>query len=64
MIPELPEQTRARLFAKGLGERDVEFLMSIDEGREVGFDGRLGGGFVSYFDEVAKNRNPKVAFNW
>ena len=63
-MPELPEQTRARLLAKGLSERDVHFLMTIDAGREVGFDGRLGGGFISYFDEVATNRNPKVAVNW
>ena len=48
----------------GLNERDVGFLMSIDAGREVGFDGQLGRGFVSYFDEVAKNRNPKAALNW
>ncbi|KAL5508185.1 hypothetical protein ACEPAH_5804 [Sanghuangporus vaninii] len=63
-MPELPEQIRARLLAKGLSERDVDFLMSIDAGREVGFDGTLGGGFISYFDEVSNNRNAKIAINW
>ncbi|EJD01369.1 glutamyl-tRNA amidotransferase [Fomitiporia mediterranea MF3/22] len=63
-MPELPEQTRARLLSRGLSERDVNFLMSIDEGREVGFDGRIGSGLVSYFDAVAKKRDPKAAMNW
>ena len=63
-MPELPEQVRARLLARGLSERDVDFLMSIDAGREVGFDGQLSPGFVSYFDEASRNRNAKTTFNW
>ncbi|KAH8118408.1 glutamyl-tRNA amidotransferase [Phellopilus nigrolimitatus] len=63
-VPELPEETRARLIAKRLSTRDVNFLMSIDAGREVGFDGRLGQGFVSFFEDVAEDKDPKVAINW
>lgn len=63
-MPELPDETRARLLAKGLSERDVDFLMSIDSNREVHFDGQLGNGFVSFFDSVSDGRDPKTAFNW
>ena len=63
-MPELPAATRQRLLGRGLSERDVDFLMSIDEGREVGSDGQIGSGFVSYFDAVAKDRDPKAAINW
>lgn len=63
-MPELPEEARQRLLSTGLSERDVDFLMTIDVGREVGFDGQLGRGFISYFDDVAKDRDPKTAINW
>ena len=52
-MPELPHVTRARLLAKGLSERDADVLMAIDMGREVGYDGELGQGAVSFFDNVS-----------
>lgn len=63
-MPELPNVTRARLLARGLSERDADVLMAIDMGREVGYDGELGQGAVSFFDNVSANRDPKVVVNW
>ncbi|RPD66881.1 Glutamyl-tRNA amidotransferase B subunit [Lentinus tigrinus ALCF2SS1-7] len=63
-MPELPDATRGRLLAQGLSQRDVEVLMDVDSGREVGFDGQLGHGAVAYFDDVARGRDPKVVVNW
>ena len=63
-MPELPAATRQRLLGRGLSERDVDFLLSIDSGREVDFDGKLGPGVVSYFDAVSAGRSPKQSFNW
>ncbi|KAJ8472672.1 hypothetical protein ONZ51_g8362 [Trametes cubensis] len=63
-MPELPTATRARLLDQGLSERDVDVLMDVDSGREVGFDGELGRGAVAYFDQVSRGRDPKAAVNW
>ena len=64
-MPELPDATRIRLLRHGLSERDVDVLMSVDSGREVGFDGEPGtGGAVAYFDTLSKVRDPKVVVNW
>ncbi|KAH9855061.1 Glutamyl-tRNA-Gln amidotransferase B subunit [Lenzites betulinus] len=63
-MPELPHATRARLLEQGLSERDVEVLMDVDSGREVGYDGELGRGAVAYFDEVSRGRDPKAVVNW
>ncbi|KAL7282617.1 LOW QUALITY PROTEIN: hypothetical protein ACG7TL_004089 [Trametes sanguinea] len=63
-MPELPDATRARLLSRGLSKRDVEVLMLVDSGREVGYDGQLGHGAVAYFDEVSQGRNPKEVVNW
>ena len=63
-MPPLPDATRARLLEQGLSQRDVEVLMDVDSGREVGFDGELGHGAVAYFDEVSRGRDPKVVVNW
>ena len=64
-MPELPDATRSRLLRQGLSERDADVLMSIDSGREVGFDGEPGdGGAVAYFDTLSKVRDPKVVVNW
>lgn len=63
-MPELPHVTKARLLAKGLSERDVDVLMAIDMGKEVGYDGELGQGAVAYFDTISQNRDPKVVVNW
>lgn len=64
-MPELPDATRSRLLRQGLSERDADVLMSIDSGREVGFDGEPGdGGAIAYFDTLSKVRDPKVVVNW
>jgi len=64
-MPELPDVTRLRLLDQGLSVRDTEVLMSVDSGREVGFDGEPGsGGAVAYFDNLSKGRDPKVVVNW
>ena len=64
-MPELPSATLLRLCGQGLSKRDAEVLMSVDSGREVGFDGELGkGGAVAYFDSLSKGRDPKVVVNW
>ncbi|KAG2141552.1 GatB/GatE catalytic domain-containing protein [Suillus cothurnatus] len=63
-MPDLPDATRARLLNLGLSERDTDVLMAIDSGREVGFDGELGKGAVTYFDSLAQQRDPRVVVNW
>ncbi|EGO02395.1 hypothetical protein SERLA73DRAFT_166824 [Serpula lacrymans var. lacrymans S7.3] len=63
-MPALPDATRARLLLQGLSERDVDVLMAIDSGREVGWDGELGGGAVAYFDSLANGREGRVVVNW
>ncbi|OAX34793.1 Glutamyl-tRNA amidotransferase B subunit [Rhizopogon vinicolor AM-OR11-026] len=63
-MPELPDATRARLLNLGLSERDADVLMTVDSGREVGFDGELGNGAVAYFDALAQHRDPKLVVNW
>lgn len=63
-MPELPDATRVRLQNKGLSVRDTDVLMAIDAGREVGIDGTVGRGAVTYFDAISQNRDPKVVVNW
>ncbi|PSR73413.1 hypothetical protein PHLCEN_2v10705 [Hermanssonia centrifuga] len=63
-MPELPDATRTRLQKLGLSERDIDVLMTVDSGRELGYDGKLGHGAVAYFDKVASGRDPKVVINW
>ncbi|OCH94280.1 Glutamyl-tRNA-Gln amidotransferase B subunit [Obba rivulosa] len=63
-MPELPAATRTRLQSLGLTSRDIDVLMDVDSGREVGFDGELRPGAVAYFDSVTNDRDPKVVVNW
>lgn len=65
-MPELPEETEARLTREyGLAPRDTQVLMSVGSGSNLGFDGEPGpGNAVMYFEEVARGRDPKVAVNW
>ena len=63
-MPELPSETRSRLLAMGLSARDADFLMTIDSGRDIDFDGNVKYGYISFFEDVARDRDPKVAFNW
>ncbi|KDN35709.1 hypothetical protein RSAG8_11388, partial [Rhizoctonia solani AG-8 WAC10335] len=67
-MPTLPAQTRERLISGyKLSARDVDVLMGVDVGADVGFDGeepsRLGA--VAYFESVARGgRDPKAVANW
>ncbi|KAI0732845.1 Glutamyl-tRNA amidotransferase B subunit [Fomitopsis betulina] len=63
-MPELPDTTRARLFALGLSRRDADVLMDVDSKREVNFDGELAPGPIAYFDQISQGRDPKVVVNW
>jgi aspartyl-tRNA(Asn)/glutamyl-tRNA(Gln) amidotransferase subunit B len=63
-MPELPEETVQRLQSVGLNGRDANFLVSLDAGRTVGYDGDVGAGAVGYFDAVSRELDAKVAFNW
>ncbi|KAI6034909.1 GatB/GatE catalytic domain-containing protein [Pisolithus orientalis] len=59
-MPELPSETRVRLLSMGLSERDADVLMTVDAGREVGFDGEIGKGAVAYFTDLVCGRDPKI----
>lgn len=63
-MPELPQEISARLGKLGLTPRDIEVLMTVDSGREVGYDGVVGQGAVGYFDAISQGRDPKVVVNW
>lgn len=63
-MPELPDETRARLHHSGLSQRDANVLMTVDSGRDVRYDGELARGAVGYFDAVAQGRDSKVVVNW
>ncbi|KAF8272096.1 Glutamyl-tRNA amidotransferase B subunit [Lactarius quietus] len=43
-MPALPDEIRARLVLHGLTQHEIDVLMSVDSGHEVGFDGRQGYG--------------------
>ncbi|KAI0322508.1 Glutamyl-tRNA amidotransferase B subunit [Amylostereum chailletii] len=63
-MPELPHETRSRLLWQGLSDRDIDVLTAVDSGRDVGFDGELGGGATLYFDALSKTHDPKTVVNW
>ncbi|KAI0068540.1 Glutamyl-tRNA amidotransferase B subunit [Artomyces pyxidatus] len=63
-MPELPDETRARLQILGLSRRDIDVLTSIDSGWEVGYNGEIGKGATAYFDALSVGRDPKVVVNW
>lgn len=65
-MPELPAATAARLQTEyGLRPRDIEVLMSVGSGLNLGYDGEVGAqGAVSYFENVARGRDPNVVVNW
>lgn len=65
-MPELPQETAARLERSyGLVSRDIQVLMSVGSGTNVGYDGEIGpGNAVQYFEVVAKGRDPKIVVNW
>jgi hypothetical protein len=63
-MPEAPEEIRTRLVRHGLSERDVGVLMTVDIQKQVNFDGTSGQGIVAFFDELAKEHDPKAIINW
>ena len=63
-MPALANEIRERLKRYGLSQQDIDVLMAVDSGDEVGFDGRLNLGTVMYFEALAKGRNSKMVVNW
>jgi aspartyl-tRNA(Asn)/glutamyl-tRNA(Gln) amidotransferase subunit B len=63
-MPALANEIRKRLELLGLSQQDVDVLMAVDSGNEVGFDGQLNRGAVTYFEALAKGRNSKMVVNW
>lgn len=65
-MPALSSETAARLERDyGLAARDIQVLMSVGSGTNVGYDGEVGpGNAVEYFEKVAKGRDPKAVVNW
>lgn len=63
-MPELPEEMMHRLQQVGLNPRDANFLLSVDAGRLVGYDGTVGDSVVAFFDAVSEGRDAKLVFNW
>lgn len=67
-LPELPDAKRERLEAQyGLKQREVDILVKLDEALENdegdGMEESRAGG-VSYFEQVAKGRDARIAANW
>ncbi|KAH9965828.1 Glutamyl-tRNA-Gln amidotransferase B subunit [Russula dissimulans] len=63
-MPALPNEIRERLALHGLSQQDIDVLIAVDSGNEVGFDGQLNHGAVTYFEALTKDRNPKMVVNW
>jgi aspartyl-tRNA(Asn)/glutamyl-tRNA(Gln) amidotransferase subunit B len=67
-LPELPDAKRERLEKQyGLREREVDILVKLDEASEIEEDGSAGDtrtGGVSYFEQVARGRDARIAANW
>ncbi|KAI0307066.1 Glutamyl-tRNA amidotransferase B subunit [Multifurca ochricompacta] len=63
-MPALAVEIRERLAHRGLTHQDIDVLMAVDSGNEIGFDGRRSQGAVAYFEALAKGRNSRTAVNW
>jgi len=63
-MPALPNEIRERLALHGLSQQDIDVLIAVDSGNEVGFDGQLNHGAVTYFEALTKDRNSKMVVNW
>jgi len=64
-MPALPDEIRERLVVHGLTQREIDVLMAVDSGHEVGFDGRQGYSAVTYFEALLTNgRKSKTVINW
>jgi len=63
-MPALANEIRERLALHGLSQQDIDVLMAVDSGNEVGLDGRLNHGAVTYFEVLTKGRSSKMVVNW
>jgi len=63
-MPALANEIRERLERHGLSQKDIDVLMTVDSGNEVGFDGQLNHGAVTYFEALTNGRSSKVVVNW
>lgn len=63
-MPALANEVRKRLSLRGLSLQDIDMLMAVDSGNDVGFDGQLNDGAVAYFEALVKDRDAKVVVNW
>jgi aspartyl-tRNA(Asn)/glutamyl-tRNA(Gln) amidotransferase subunit B len=63
-MPALSNEIRERLSLRGLSPQDIDMLMAVDSGNDVGLDGRLNDGAVAYFEALTEGRGSKVVVNW
>jgi len=63
-MPALTDEIRERLSLRGLSPHDIDMLMAVDSGNDVGLDGRLNSGAVAYFEALAEGRGSKMVVNW
>ncbi|KAI0271967.1 Glutamyl-tRNA amidotransferase B subunit [Russula aff. rugulosa BPL654] len=63
-MPALANEIRERLSLRGLSPQDIDMLMAVDSGNDVGLDGRLNSGAVAYFEALAEGRGSKTVVNW
>jgi aspartyl-tRNA(Asn)/glutamyl-tRNA(Gln) amidotransferase subunit B len=63
-MPPLANEIRERLELHGLSQQDIDVLMAVDSGKEVGFDGQLNPGAITYFEALTKGRSSKTVVNW
>jgi len=48
----------------GLLPQDIDVLLSLDAGKDVPYDGAPGKSVLTFFESVAKGRDPKTIVNW
>jgi aspartyl-tRNA(Asn)/glutamyl-tRNA(Gln) amidotransferase subunit B len=70
-IPLLPQQRKEALLdtylPAGITESDIDILLGLDEGREIGYDGKdppSSPSAVAYFEKLSSGRNAKTVMNW
>jgi aspartyl-tRNA(Asn)/glutamyl-tRNA(Gln) amidotransferase subunit B len=63
-MPAPADEIRERLSLRGLSPQDIDMLMAVDSGNDVGLDGRLNSGAVAYFEALAEGRGSKMVVNW
>ncbi|KAI0268154.1 Glutamyl-tRNA amidotransferase B subunit [Gloeopeniophorella convolvens] len=63
-MPALANEVREHLILCGLTQQDIDVLMVVDSGSEIGFDGQRSQGAIAYFEALSEGRNPKIVVNW